>query len=1547
MIKSYFTLPFLGLVLILSLSCGGGGGGSASAVNEENGTSVLTSQKVSYKPSDFYVYFKGDKIVYSQESSDIEIENGLEINIDSNIDLRISRDKPLYIKLFRKGIPFLSTLVSFNDVNDALSKGVLITSTLTPLTTFIVETARINLPKKASVHELEVESRFIMEALFDNSQGQMQELNHLNKASVKLKYTNKLKLLVNRINLFALYLDFIKELPVNLENHEIKLLESLYDEFVVQGDAQSILNKITSASFPWGKVDKTNLFKGISSLFLPQQSEGDLTINELKTYFINAGKEPQAFISSFSIPTGRVAGTINGASKSGIKIVVRGKKTYETLTKADGTYYVDNVEEGSYTVEAIKEGHIFEPPVYRLNRLRSDRYKGEIDFLSYVKGSLDVPKPSDVMLGITYTSSDGKTLMKGSFKPLDPSLIASFFRTSLDGVEFVLIDGTTVSGSLSMPNASDVKAGVKFGLTGSDQTGTYVGGTGSGDIPGTSQVLFGVVYTSSDGSTSLMGAYKQAAPPDPKHVLKSIVYSTADGNATAVTGTLEMPPEAYVLPGYSYTSNSGTVTMGTLAVPNNEEVLVGIQYTSASGNKEYGTLVLPSAGQVVRNVAYGPQGRYKGTFPVEVSTDLTRTTIFGEFSVSGNTELAEIQVSGNFISNGNTVIGYNQYPAIMGSNGQGLIADGSGNMKWETLATIPVKDSDINNDLTINSGNITNTPISGSSASLTTLDISGNTTIGDNVADTLMIISKITGNTLVFEGNTIDSVLTTLEITDPTSNRTIKLPDASGTLALVENISTAYPSMQLNNLSSVAINQSLTPASGNSIDLGSSSKSYRNIFVDANVNFGSVVLNEKDFEYLLGITKGMAQAGRALIADDNINISGINNLSMTNDLSVSDNVIVDGNLYIRNGEFEIGSVQISSSELSVIDGVISGNGIIGKALVLDSTASISEITNISTANLVASNQLSLSGCVMTGVSNDTALTSTSNSTLATTLAIKTFVSSNITAAITSSDSYTTGNVQTALAAAKAYSDSQVASAANLFLQGQLVSDANVVFSGGNFRFNITADSNITLPLSGNVATEGNVLLALSSAISYSDLVSANVSANVDSFITASNIRLYDLSSNVTTLSTNVDSFITASNIRLYDLSSNVTALENSVSSQANLWILSGNVDSFIAASNIRLYDLSSNVTTLSTNVDSFITASNLRLYDLSSNVTALENSVSSQANLWILSGNVDSFITASNIRLYDLSSNVTTLSTNVDSFITASNLRLYDLSSNVTTIEGNISSLTMSSSNISLAGNFQTAGNVTFAGVYDSTFTLTNTTNLTLPTSGTLITSSSTETLTNKTIYSSTMSGNMIVSDNLEANGNVTLGLVSADNITINGNLSINDGLLYTGAVKPKRTIVLTSEGATLGNSGNATRTLIDGTGYSYYVLEYPYLTSSANAYWNWIMPDSYDGGGIDVSIYWNSGGSSTNPAHWAVKTGSINEGTILGDTLSGTGNILKASQGDSKMTISNLSISSPGWSAGNLTIFRVYRDLNTDSLAATANLLRVKIEYSVNNESD
>ena len=75
----------------------------------------------------------------------------------------------------------------------------------------------------------------------------------------------------------------------------------------------------------------------------------------------------------------------------------------------------------------------------------------------------------------------------------------------------------------------------------------------------------------------------------------------------------------------------------------------------------------------------------------------------------------------------------------------------------------------------------------------------------DYFADINSTVNPAFGTSIVFEGATADSYETTLQVTDPTADRTITFPDATGTVALTSDIS---------ELSQDAINDALTAGTG-------------------------------------------------------------------------------------------------------------------------------------------------------------------------------------------------------------------------------------------------------------------------------------------------------------------------------------------------------------------------------------------------------------------------------------------------------------------------------------------------------------------------------------------------------------------------------------------------------------------------------------------------------------------------------------------------------------------------------------------------------------
>ncbi len=102
-------------------------------------------------------------------------------------------------------------------------------------------------------------------------------------------------------------------------------------------------------------------------------------------------------------------------------------------------------------------------------------------------------------------------------------------------------------------------------------------------------------------------------------------------------------------------------------------------------------------------------------------------------------------------------------------------------------------------------------------------------------------------------------------------------------------------------------------------------------YFGGNVSMAGTIFTNTQAGYLNNITPGTASAGKALVLDSNLDISGINSIS-TSSLTVSGSTI-------------------DSSTFAYVSGVSAGTASAGKALVLDSNLDISGINSISTSSL--------------------------------------------------------------------------------------------------------------------------------------------------------------------------------------------------------------------------------------------------------------------------------------------------------------------------------------------------------------------------------------------------------------------------------------------------------------------------------------------------------------------------------------------------------------------------------------------------------------------
>ena len=193
-------------------------------------------------------------------------------------------------------------------------------------------------------------------------------------------------------------------------------------------------------------------------------------------------------------------------------------------------------------------------------------------------------------------------------------------------------------------------------------------------------------------------------------------------------------------------------------------------------------------------------------------------------------------------------------------------------------------------------------------------------------------------------------------------------------------------------------------------------------------------------------------------------------------------------------------------------------------------------------------------------------------------------------------------------------------------------------------------------------------------------------------------------------------------------------------------------------------------------------------------------------------------------------------------------------------------------------------------------------------------------------------------------------GATSIFTIADGGNITIAGAISYSGSGKPKRTIVLTAEGAIAPTAAGAAQTKVDGANHSYYVLDFDASTDES-AFWHWTMPDSYDAGAIDVTFFWEAAATAGDVV-WAAQTAGVapDNAEDIDPALGAAQTVTDTAQANANdLGSATISGWAPGWAAGDYITLKAYRDADSgsDTMAGDGRLVRIKIEYSVGSESD
>ena len=252
-----------------------------------------------------------------------------------------------------------------------------------------------------------------------------------------------------------------------------------------------------------------------------------------------------------------------------------------------------------------------------------------------------------------------------------------------------------------------------------------------------------------------------------------------------------------------------------------------------------------------------------GNVTIAGELDLTTLDVSGDADIDGTLEADAITVGGTAL---NTVIaGVTVANATLASTV--TITDKSDNVNYDLVF------GNSTSALYDDTGALYYNPSTGT-LRVPNLNVAGTTTQVDTV-------TMNAENAVVFEGATADGYETTLTVVDPTADRTINLPNVSGTLPVLAAASTTQISA--------------TPAELNVLD---------------------------------GVTAGTVSASLGVVVDSNKDIGSFRNITLTGELDagsldVSGDVDIDGTLETDALSINGTTVSSTAAELNILDGVTS------------------------------------------------------------------------------------------------------------------------------------------------------------------------------------------------------------------------------------------------------------------------------------------------------------------------------------------------------------------------------------------------------------------------------------------------------------------------------------------------------------------------------------------------------------------------------------------------------------------------------------------------
>ena len=442
------------------------------------------------------------------------------------------------------------------------------------------------------------------------------------------------------------------------------------------------------------------------------------------------------------------------------------------------------------------------------------------------------------------------------------------------------INGNTItanSGALNLTPASgsaivldgtiNVDAGVVTGAT--SITSTAFVGNITGNVTGNTSGTAATVTAGAQSSITSLGTLTTLTV-DNVIINGTTIGHTGDTDLmTVASGVLTVAGEVSMttldIGGTNVTSDANE-----LNILDGATVVVGEINALDLGSTAVGTAIASKA------VILDSNKDYTGIRNLTVTGELDGASldIEGDADINGTLEADAITVNGSTLAS--VIAGTTVANATLAATT--TVTDSTANTNF------PVIFHDESNALLDDTGALRYNPSTGTLL-VPNLSVAGTTTTVDTV-------TMEASNAIIFEGATADAHETTFSIVDPTADRTINLPNQSGTLPV------------LNAVSATAITS--TPEELNILD------------------GATVVVGEINALDLGSTAVGTAIASKAVILDSNKDYTGIRNLTITGELDsatldVSGDADIDGTTNLDAVDID-GNVQLDGTLTVGVDG---------------------------------------------------------------------------------------------------------------------------------------------------------------------------------------------------------------------------------------------------------------------------------------------------------------------------------------------------------------------------------------------------------------------------------------------------------------------------------------------------------------------------------------------------------------------------------------------------------------------------------------------------